>query len=80
MFAVHPGMGPGRIVPPDRPVTNTPSDLYSWRGYGLAVDVISKAQHWAAPESWFRQLAAVFKKHGCSWGGDWTQRDLPHFQ
>lgn len=68
------------IVPPDRPVTNAPSNLYSWHGYGLAVDVISRAQHWAAPESWFRQVATVFKKHGCAWGGDWTQRDLPHFQ
>jgi len=68
------------VVPPERPVTNAPSNLYSWHGYGLAVDVISKTQHWAAPESWFRQVAAVFRKHGCSWGGDWTQRDLPHFQ
>lgn len=68
------------VVPPQHPVTNAPSNLYSWHGYGLAVDVISRAQRWSAPESWFAQVAAIFKKHGCSWGGDWTQRDLPHFQ
>lgn len=68
------------VIPPDKAVTNASSSLYSWHGYGLAVDVISRSRHWSAPESWFAQVAAVFKKHGCSWGGDWKQRDLPHFQ
>lgn len=68
------------VIPPARPVTNAASSLYSWHGYGLAVDVISRSRLWSAPESWFAQVAAVFKKHGCSWGGDWKQRDLPHFQ
>lgn len=71
----------GRTVkPPQRPVTNAPSNLYSWHGYGLAVDVISRARHWQQPESWFGDVAAIFKKHGCAWGGDWRVRDLPHFQ
>jgi len=67
-------------IPPSQPVTNAPSNLLSWHGYGLAVDVISKAQGWNAGEPWFTQVAAVFKDAGCAWGGDWTQRDQPHFQ
>ena len=68
------------VLPPPKPVTNAPSSLYSWHGYGLAVDVISRSQQWAASASWYSQVAAVFRKHGCAWGGEWKQRDLPHFQ
>jgi hypothetical protein len=67
-------------IPPTKPVTNAQSNLQSWHGYGLAVDVISKAQAWNAGATWFAQVADVFKSHGCSWGGDWTDPDLPHFQ
>jgi hypothetical protein len=73
----------GRTVkPPFKPVTNAKSNLYSWHGYGLAVDVISKAHLWSPPEgdAWFGKVAAIFKRHECKWGGDWTTRDLPHFQ
>jgi len=71
----------GRSVrPPHSPVTNAQSNLFSWHGYGLAVDVIHRAKQWDVPESWFAQVAEVFKKHGCKWGGDWTTKDLPHFQ
>lgn len=53
----------------------------SWHFYGLAVDVISRAKAWDAGDAWFRRVAAVFKRHGCDWGGDWHSfRDLPHFQ
>lgn len=31
------------------PVTYAKSSLYSWHGYGLAVDVISKSRRWFAP-------------------------------
>lgn len=31
------------------PVTYAKSNLYSWHGYGLAVDVISESRHWFAP-------------------------------
>jgi len=68
------------ITPPTTPVTNAPTNLYSWHGYGLAVDVISKAHEWDAPDSWFLSVAEVFRKHGCRWGGEWTKPDLPHFQ
>ena len=71
----------GRTVrPPEKPVTNAINNLYSWHGYGLAVDVIHKTKHWSVDESWFRQVAEVFKRHGCKWGGDWKAKDLPHFQ
>lgn len=30
--------------------------------------------------AWFKAVADVFKKHGCAWGGDWKDADLPHFQ
>lgn len=71
----------GRTVrPPNAPVTNAMGNLYSWHGYGLAVDVIHQTRQWDAGEAWFRAVAEVFKRHGCKWGGDWTRPDLPHFQ
>jgi peptidoglycan L-alanyl-D-glutamate endopeptidase CwlK len=86
-----------------RPVTYAKDALSSWHGYGLAVDVISRARGWfhplpianptpaalqaervrAAEEGriWFRDVATIFKAHGCDWGGDWPKRkDPPHFQ
>lgn len=68
------------IIPPHHTVTNASSNLYSWHGYGLAVDVISKKFGWNRPESWFAAVAQVFGKHGCRWGGEWRMKDLPHFQ
>ncbi len=68
------------IKPPEHPVTNAKSNLYSWHGYGLAVDVISMRQGWSPPDDWWVEVASVFKSHGMKWGGDWKQRDLPHFQ
>lgn len=71
----------GRTVrPPERPVTNAINNLYSWHGYGLAVDVIHSTERWSAGEAWFRQVSEIFKRHGCKWGGDWKVKDLPHFQ
>jgi peptidoglycan L-alanyl-D-glutamate endopeptidase CwlK len=68
------------VMPPPTPVTNAQSNLYSWHGFGLAVDVISRSRQWNQPESWFKAVADIFKKYGCAWGGDWTQADLPHMQ
>jgi peptidoglycan L-alanyl-D-glutamate endopeptidase CwlK len=69
-------------IPPEHTVTNAKSALFSWHGYGLAVDVISASDRWNARPSWWAAVAAVFKGYGCSWGGDWEGelRDLPHFQ
>lgn len=73
----------GRTVkPPSRPVTNAPTNMHSWHGFGLAVDVVHRTKFWSPPggERWFEDVGAIFKQHGCTWGGDWTMADLPHFQ
>ena len=71
----------GRTIrPPLATVTNAPNNLFSWHGYGLAVDVISRSRGWDVPLSWFQNIAAIFKANNCSWGGDWKMKDLPHFQ
>jgi hypothetical protein len=72
----------GRTVrPPASTVTNARSNLYSWHGYGLAVDVIHKTEGWEPTRhGWFRAVSEIFKRHGCKWGGDWTSADPPHFQ
>jgi peptidoglycan L-alanyl-D-glutamate endopeptidase CwlK len=68
------------IIPPLGKVTNARSNLYSWHGYGLAVDVISRRYGWDRSEEWFRKVAGYFAQCGCKWGGDWKMKDLPHFQ
>ncbi len=68
------------VIPPKGKVTNAPDETYSWHGYGLAVDIISKSKDWNRPASWFAKVAEHFKAHGCKWGGDWHMQDLPHMQ
>jgi peptidoglycan L-alanyl-D-glutamate endopeptidase CwlK len=68
------------IIPPVRPVTYAPSNLHSWHGYGLAVDVISQENGWDCKESWFAAVAECFRPYDCRWGGEWKQKDFPHFQ
>lgn len=68
------------VVPPTRTVTNAPDETRSWHGYGLAVDVISRSKEWNQPPAWFAAVARHFTAHGCKWGGDWKQADLPHMQ
>jgi peptidoglycan L-alanyl-D-glutamate endopeptidase CwlK len=67
-------------IPPTSTVTNARSNLFSWHGYGLAVDVIHRVKGWDASEEWFRQVATHFRAEGCRWGGEWKFKDLPHFQ
>jgi hypothetical protein len=68
------------VVPPNSTVTNAQSNLFSWHGFGLAVDVIHQEKEWDVPESWFTQVAECFRAAGCRWGGEWKMKDLPHFQ
>jgi peptidoglycan L-alanyl-D-glutamate endopeptidase CwlK len=68
------------VIPPVKTVTNARTNLESWHGYSLAVDVIHRTKFWNAPESFFAQVAEVFGRHDCKWGGNWRMRDLPHFQ
>ncbi|HEY1750873.1 MAG TPA: M15 family metallopeptidase [Caulobacteraceae bacterium] len=76
----------GRTRPGDI-VTNAPTNLTSWHGYGLAVDVVAINGYWTpfgkdakANEKWFADVAAVFKATRCNWGGDWKRPDTPHMQ
>jgi peptidoglycan L-alanyl-D-glutamate endopeptidase CwlK len=70
------------IFPPAKPVTFAPSHLYSWHGFGLAVDVVHRDLFWNPPggAAWFEKVAPIFEKHGCTWGGNWSRPDPPHFQ
>lgn len=70
------------VIPPTHTVTNAPTNLYSWHGYGLAVDIVHQRFFWEPPtgEAWFKEMAKVFKRHDCSWGGDWNHPDTPHIQ
>lgn len=71
----------GRTVrPPDYTVTNARSNLDSWHGLGLAIDVIHAKKRWSMPASWFRAVAAVLIRYNLDWGGEWSSPDYPHFQ
>ena len=72
---------------PGSVVTHARSNLTSWHGYGLAIDVVHRTKFWnpfgsnsAQNDAWFARVGAVFKKHGCNWGGNWTRPDTPHMQ
>src|SRR5438105_331319 len=52
-----------QVRPPNETVTNAKSNLYSWHGYGLAIDVIHEKLEWGASRQWFEDVAAVFKNH-----------------
>ena len=48
----------GRTVkPPSRPVTNAPTNLHSWHGFGLAVDVVHRKSFWSPPGRGYLQEA-----------------------
>ena len=54
----------GRTVrPPLTPVTNAMNNLYSWHGFGLAVDVIHRTKQWGPGDAWFVRVAEIFKRN-----------------
>lgn len=61
-------------------VTNAPTNLNSWHGFGLACDVIEKTAGWNAPASFWSALGVAGERHGLAWGGRWKHPDLPHLQ
>lgn len=75
----------GRTRPGSK-VTNAPTNLTSWHGYGLAIDILHATLAYEPlgkgkdPSPWFRHVGQIFKAHGCSWGGDWSHPDMPHMQ
>ena len=61
-------------------VTNASSNLTSWHGFGLAVDIIHETKEWDAGDAWFQLLGDTAKANGCQSGGDWHHPDKPHVQ
>ncbi|MEN6487339.1 MAG: M15 family metallopeptidase, partial [Smithella sp.] len=51
---------------------------------GKAVDLApsndGKTVWWGAPEAVWQRMGAIGKTFGLVWGGDWQQKDLPHFE
>jgi peptidoglycan L-alanyl-D-glutamate endopeptidase CwlK len=60
-------------------VTQAPTHLTSYHGFGLAADIVHREHGWAAPRAWFAHLADVAETYGLKWGGRWRHPDLPHF-
>lgn len=65
---------------PGRVVTYARSALFSWHGYGLAIDVRSRSAGSDFTLDWITAVARIMKGHGLDWGGDWIRKDFPHFQ
>jgi peptidoglycan L-alanyl-D-glutamate endopeptidase CwlK len=69
-------------------VTNSRSALYSWHGYGLAVDIVSGAHGWDAPASFWQALEECAMAEDLTSGADWNRNgvhdeklcDKPHVQ
>jgi hypothetical protein len=61
-------------------VTQAPTNLTSWHGYGLAADIVHRTKGWDAGRFWFRTMGEIAKANGLDWGGDWQSADLPHVQ
>lgn len=62
-------------------VTNAQTSLYSFHGFGLAVDVVEKdATPWDAPVSFWIAIGDAADAAGLTWGGRWRKPDLPHVQ
>jgi peptidoglycan L-alanyl-D-glutamate endopeptidase CwlK len=55
---------------------------FSLHNFGMAIDVVPIRDgkiDYADIEA-YKAIAKVAKKHGCEWGGDWKQVDMPHIQ
>lgn len=62
-------------------VTAAQTSLYSFHGFGLAVDVVEKdATPWNAPPTFWNRLGEAAEAEGLVWGGRWRKADLPHCQ
>lgn len=70
----------GRKTPGPKVTNSKPGD--SLHNFGLAVDVVEIKNGKALYDNpaWSK-IAAIGKKHGFQWGGDWTSfKDMPHFE
>ncbi|MGL5676857.1 MAG: M15 family metallopeptidase [Cellulosilyticaceae bacterium] len=67
---------------PGKVVTNAKgSSMSSYHQWGLAVDIHHNVNGNLYPADKMQQAAAIFKKYGFEWGGDWKDfKDTPHLQ
>lgn len=73
--------GFGRVFDDGRGVVTKAKDASkSMHGYGLAVDIVSKASLWNAGPKFWEALASTAEKHGLEAGLRWKMRDSPHIQ
>lgn len=75
--------GDGKIDESDEKVSNSHGGA-SYHNYSLAVDfmlIINGKDSWNVDANW-KLVASIFKKHGFTWGGDWTGgfKDYPHVE
>lgn len=61
-------------------VTYAPTAAKTWHRYGLAVDIISRASEWDAPDVFWNDLRAIAKYVGLVAGADFSHPDRPHVQ
>jgi peptidoglycan L-alanyl-D-glutamate endopeptidase CwlK len=56
----------------------------SYHNYGLAVDIVPRPYrslpNWNPEGPLWDRIGAIGKSIGLEWGGDWSSKDLPHFQ
>lgn len=81
--------GFGRDYDDDRGiVTQSPSALTSWHGFGLAVDIVHATLGWGAPSTFWAALERAALAEGLTSGADWNRNgehdekfcDRPHVQ
>ena len=70
-------------------VTHSQTALDTWHGFGLAVDIVSRAYLWNADRWFWDTLGLSARRHGLVWGADWNSNgrsdderfvDRPHIQ
>ncbi len=74
--------GIGRDYDPDGRgiVTNILPDQHSWHFFGVAVDIISAAHEWDAPEAFWFDLMRFAEDLGLTSGDDWCRDGIPDEQ
>ena len=72
----------GRTAPGNVVSNAKPGDSY--HNYGLAVDIVPRVYRslpsWNPSGPLWARVGEIGKNIGLEWGGDWSSKDLPHFQ
>jgi hypothetical protein len=82
--------GFGRVYDDGRGiVTQAPTSIDTWHGFGLAADIICERALWNASPDFWHVLGCSARRHNLVWGGDWNSdwssaderfTDFPHIQ